>query len=480
MQARIHGSGAVNIATGTWNIYLDNLVIKEGSVEAIEPAVINNSDRTSASFKVELADIDDFYEFEADIVNGGKWDAMITEISMNGIPNELSKYFTYTLKYSDNNKLAVNHLLSAGSRNRIKVNVKFNDSENLVDLLAVNSKYKDLLFDLSFEIVFGQATDEAVDKDIYKVKLLGVDQEAKIDSEIDFNLPSSDTNGRGLYIYEGTENDEYPIYYYRGAVTNNNIIFAGYCWKIVRTTETGGTKLIYNGEIGINNTCLNTTGAGTDIGTTNFNNTSNNVKHFGYMYDTSTSSTIKGVVDTWYKNNILNKYDSYLEDTIWCVDRNGSQVVDYKTYYGFGIRSFLNHEKPIVTCPLEADSYTINSTNGNGKLTYPIALITGDEAQLAGFGGGYNVSTYLYTNREYWLLSPVMWSSAGPAPRVAMITTYNDQGYLSDAYCADPWASDHIGVRPSISLRLGTLVTFHNNNNEEPGSAANPYIVVND
>ena len=64
---------------------------------------------------------------------------------------------------------------------------------------------------------------------------------------VDFSKISSDTNGKGVYIRSGTENDTFPIYYYRGDVTNNNVLFGGFCWKIVRTTETGGTKLIYNG-----------------------------------------------------------------------------------------------------------------------------------------------------------------------------------------------------------------------------------------
>ena len=37
----------------------------------------------------------------------------------------------------------------------------------------------------------------------------------------------------------------------------NNVIFAGHCWQIMRTTDTGGVKMIYNGEPE-NNQCLNT------------------------------------------------------------------------------------------------------------------------------------------------------------------------------------------------------------------------------
>ena len=37
------------------------------------------------------------------------------------------------------------------------------------------------------------------------------------------------------------------IYYFRGKVDNNNVLFANMCWKVVRTTSTGGTKLVYAG-----------------------------------------------------------------------------------------------------------------------------------------------------------------------------------------------------------------------------------------
>ena len=71
---------------------------------------------------------------------------------------------------------------------------------------------------------------------------------------IDFSKISGDTdndgiidNGKGLYTRAGTENDAYPVIYYRGNVTNNNVYFGGKCWQIIRTTETGGIKMIYNG-----------------------------------------------------------------------------------------------------------------------------------------------------------------------------------------------------------------------------------------
>ena len=99
---------------------------------------------------------------------------------------------------------------------------------------------------------------------------------------IDFTQNSSDTNGKGLYIRSGTEANAYPIYYYRGDVEDNNVIFGGFCWKIVRTTETGGVKMIYNG-VPVEGACDNT-GTASEIGTSVFNTNYNSPAYVGYMY----------------------------------------------------------------------------------------------------------------------------------------------------------------------------------------------------
>lgn len=90
-------------------------------------------------------------------------------------------------------------------------------------------------------------------------------------SGINFDKISSTTNGKGVYTRAGTENDKNPVYYYRGDVNNNNVKFANYCWKIVRTTSAGGIKMIYNGLPDENGYCDNT-GDDTTIGMSQFNN----------------------------------------------------------------------------------------------------------------------------------------------------------------------------------------------------------------
>ena len=98
------------------------------------------------------------------------------------------------------------------------------------------------------------------------------------------------------------------IYYFRGDVKNNNVLFANMCWKAVRTTSTGGTKLIYAGipfntvtnatyngstDSGVDPTKLkctqdanNTpiTGDNATIGKSAFNTNENSPTYVGYMY----------------------------------------------------------------------------------------------------------------------------------------------------------------------------------------------------
>ncbi len=77
------------------------------------------------------------------------------------------------------------------------------------------------------------------------------------DTGIDFTKGASNTNGQGVYTIASTKDDLYPIHYYRGNIDNNNVLFGGFCWQIVRTTETGGVKLIYNGLPDENGKCEN-------------------------------------------------------------------------------------------------------------------------------------------------------------------------------------------------------------------------------
>ena len=97
------------------------------------------------------------------------------------------------------------------------------------------------------------------------------------------NRYNQDKTYLGLYNGEGAATYANPVYYYKGNVQNNNVLFAGFCWKIVRTTETGGVKIVYNG-IQKNGSC-NNTGTDSQIGRSAFNSSYNSPSYVGYMYN---------------------------------------------------------------------------------------------------------------------------------------------------------------------------------------------------
>ena len=101
-------------------------------------------------------------------------------------------------------------------------------------------------------------------------------------TRIDFSKTSEQDNTKGIYTTTNTENNV-PVYYYRGVVDNNHVLFANFCWRIVRTTETGGVKLIYDGKP-TNGQC-NNTGEATTIGTFAFNLDNHSPAYVGYMHN---------------------------------------------------------------------------------------------------------------------------------------------------------------------------------------------------
>jgi len=368
--------------------------------------------------------------------------------------------------------------------------------------------------------------------DAYQVALLYnklLSEEYTLDTNVNFDSGSSTTNGIGLMMRDGTQNDDYPIVYYRGDVSNNNVIFADLCWLIVRTTETGGIKLVFNGPVVENadgtESCTNYSGVGgvtantnyTDVfagnTTTAFNTSSKSPVYVGYMYNDAnkyftgsgssgtldgagyiahlsdnsviengldsetgrhtqnkTDSTVKGVVDAWYEENILGKpEESLLEDTVWCNDRsvisetfsieNYANGTNGYFYFAAGTRLAENTTvTPSLVCSRDMDKFTVDSANGNGDLDYPIGLLTADEINLAGHPLNSSQTTYLTSGGNQWSLSPLNFVS----------------GYASSFFVeagglyGDSSVYYSFGARPSVSLGLWATFTSGDGSYQSP------------
>ena len=101
------------------------------------------------------------------------------------------------------------------------------------------------------------------------------------DKDFDFHNPNFVKNG--VFMNYETKDKDYPVYYYRGDV-NNSIIYANHCWQIVRTTQAGGLKIVYDGEVKDGGQC---TDSRDRLGSESYNVKPNNLaspSQVGYMY----------------------------------------------------------------------------------------------------------------------------------------------------------------------------------------------------
>ena len=89
-------------------------------------------------------------------------------------------------------------------------------------------------------------------------------------------IAPNDSETDGLYM---AEDDEGESYYYRGAVKNNYVSFAGFIWRIIRRNGDGSVRMIYSGK------STSDTGDDTMIGYSKFNNKYWDPTYVGYKYN---------------------------------------------------------------------------------------------------------------------------------------------------------------------------------------------------
>ena len=265
------------------------------------------------------------------------------------------------------------------------------------------------------------------------------------------------TDTTGTIYYADTSKGR--TYYFAGNPTDNWVRWAGFYWRIIRINEDGTIRMIYQG------TSANTTGSNTQTQTSAFNSSYNNNMYVGYMYQSNqphgltSSSTIKGILDTWYQNNLARYADDLDGNAGFCGDRTPYSGTGTSTTY-YGAYNRLNTNKaPTFECASDSDLYTTSgSEDGNGALTYPIGLITADEVAYAGgVYGTNNTSYYLYTNSSYWTMSPYEYPNAS-------VFDVRSTGRL----IGGNYVTNTFGVRPVVNLKADTQFSSGNGTSETP------------
>ena len=301
--------------------------------------------------------------------------------------------------------------------------------------------------------------------DYVLLKSTGASSVAEAKSQIesktkpDFSTVTT-ASDKGMY---SAKDDLGTSYYFRGAVDNNWVKYGKYTkdmyncnngtisatdtgnsctkiassgddiyWRIIRINGDGSIRMIYSGVKAPTESTKVIKTEDTSLGVTVFNANTDSSEYVGYMYTlgqqhgTSKSSDIKTYLDNWYANYTdLNKTGTKITDQIYCNDRTAStsnvaySTTNYTTltswnskgttyYYGANGRVWNNPVSPDYKCPVASDKFTTTTVKGNGKLSYPVGLISADEITFAGLPvGKINNSFYLYTEADYWAGSPI-------------------------------------------------------------------------
>ena len=319
------------------------------------------------------------------------------------------------------------------------------------------------------------------------------------------NFASTATTNEGMYAKEDdyTATTGMKSYYFRGAVDNNWVKFGkdstgkDIYWRIIRINGDGSIRMIYTGTTApTESTKVVMTGTGTQINATTykFNSSYNQAEYVGYMYTlgeqygNSTSSTIKTTIDNWYKTTTLetdSATKNLVADQIFCNDRSPSstQTAAWTStgeyYYGAFGRLTQTTKSPILTCGVASDKFTVNTSNGNGALTYPVGLITSDEVAMAGgVFGSNNSSYYLYTNQNYWSGSPDNFSSTDAYEFYVYSSGTFNSTYVDGALGARPVVSLSSEARLSGSGTYNDVYTVVGDNSTEDTSSGKSFDTV--
>ena len=262
-------------------------------------------------------------------------------------------------------------------------------------------------------------------------------------------------------IYKSANSNQYDndgeVYYFAGNPTDNWVKWAGFYWRIIRINGNGSIRMIYQG------TSPNTTGTGTQLQTSAFNSSYDRSEYVGLKYTSgqqhgqNTNSTIMGVLETWYNSNLSSYADDIDTNAGFCSDRNMASGYSWSSEPSSTIY-YAAYDRVAKTSSNVNPSFKCSNTSDILKI--PVGLITVDETVYAGLAwNANNSSNYLYTNQNYWTMSPRLFSGAG-----AYVFNVDSSGNL------DNWSVIYTtpGVRPVVNLKASIQFSEGNGTSESP------------
>ena len=235
----------VNISTGNMDatVTSDKDITLNGKVGETDESGLNNADpvkitvTNTGNIKIAKYIVKLVHSTQENVTSNLNYQYIRYAVSNDGtnytIPRSLSEssnviYIGYDLGIENNNKTKDFYL---------KIWLDENSESSVINQQFTGSVSVDL---------------ESSDSDISKIfadKSKNVSYIKNYTTEIITNNPTYTTN-------DTLNLNKKDVYYFtgEGAKENGNVLFAGYCWQIIRTTDNGGLKLLYNG-VAENNQC---------------------------------------------------------------------------------------------------------------------------------------------------------------------------------------------------------------------------------
>ena len=279
-------------------------------------------------------------------------------------------------------------------------------------------------------------------------------------------------NAESKYLYDEIKNkaeennvSQDVIYYYKGPNANNHVIFGDYCWQIIRTTDSGGIKLLYDGTPS-NNKCTKNR-----INFPSINNISNltidNTIVFSdsYLYD-NTTGTFKLTGNTYksdkFDNNLLNKFTCKKEDidetcnTLYYIvsinDASTSKVAILK-----------NSNYPAIAYQSANQvAYTYNTSINSQSFSKPSQPQKVYKA-VSKTSNFYYANSYTFSGKYYSLSNPVLYTNSNSEDLIGKYTFFSS--YESDKSSSFPYKIYE--VTDDSNLIIGVEYPYQNYENIE-------------
>ena len=192
LNSTLNINGATQIDRTAWNVHFENVQMLEGSVSGTEPTI--GADTTSLSFSTRLQKPGDYYAFSVDVKNDGTIDAMVSEVisKMNNVViTTIPDYLEYMAAYADEIPIEENHILEANTKEKLFIRVAYKHNLNALDLPSTAQN-----LNMSFDINYVQATDDAIERNSYVYFISGTTP------KLGETVPSEDNLTRCLNSYD--------------------------------------------------------------------------------------------------------------------------------------------------------------------------------------------------------------------------------------------------------------------------------------